>query len=513
MMSRRASSPSSNVAAAVAALVLVACGSADDEASSRLSAVSSVPAHFFAISSDQTYLYWQTEDWTKQGKNLRGLGLGMIRVQLCDWPAQKGAMDQMINAFRAQGLKIYAEINYCTVKLPKSSWHEGFVDSGAGNAYAKAFAKAAGEMATHFKGRVAYWEIWNEPDSPPNGGPQNPDWDGACGAYSYGPSWGWGLCPKQLGVITANSYEKIRAADPNARVVAGNVLFHGDDNWVGREYWRAVYQSQRVQSYKNAHGKYPWDVVGIHPYNWEADQPAMVEVLDDFENVLDSRGDPSALAITEYGIDAGSTATAQRQADLVALTYELARQRQYEFVVWFNYRDDDNAKLYMGIRRPNGSWKPAADVFCQITSQSTCTTGNPVVKPPSLPSGVAKDASGIHYPAIGACWTKNGAQPAAGLPHDNGGGKPVHVWGPGKVQDFAGGYLGANICMQKNGWGTAYMVRGGIRNAYFNAGGGEGALGYPKNDEYGSATGPRQDFEHGYITWDHSLVAFRAYYQ
>ncbi len=181
-------------------------------------------------------------------------------------------------------------------------------------------------------------------------------------------------------------------------------------------------------------------------------------------------------------------------------------------MVWFNYRDDDNAKLYMGIRRPNGSWKPAADVFCQITGQTSCSTGNPVQKPPELPSGVAKDASGKLFPAIAECWKRNGKQPAAGLPHDNGGGKLVHGWGPGMVQDFAGGTLGPNICMQKNGWASAFMVRGGIRTAYFTAGGGEGPLGYPKNEEYASPTGPRQDFEHGYITWDHALASFRAYY-
>ncbi len=309
------------------ALLAAGCGSADDPEPSTLAAQSSVPKHFFAISSDQTKLHFPGEDWTKQAKNLRGLGIGMVRVQLCNWPAHKSSMDQMIDAFRAQGVEIYAEINYCTVPGSQATWHAGFVDSGAGNAYAKSFAKAAGEMAAHFKGRVKYWEIWNEPDAPPKGGEQSPDWDGACGKYAYGPADGWGLCPKQLGVITTNAYEKIRAADASARVVAGNLLFHGEHNWVGREYWRAVYASQRVKSYRAAHGKYPWDVVGIHPYNWEADQPAMNQVLNDFENVLAQKGDASRLAITEYGVDAKSSVSAARQAELVALTYQLGQQR------------------------------------------------------------------------------------------------------------------------------------------------------------------------------------------
>jgi beta-glucosidase/6-phospho-beta-glucosidase/beta-galactosidase len=29
----------------------------------------------------------------------------------------------------------------------------------------KAFARYAAEVAGHFKGRVDYWEVWNEPDS------------------------------------------------------------------------------------------------------------------------------------------------------------------------------------------------------------------------------------------------------------------------------------------------------------------------------------------------------------
>lgn len=79
------------------------------------------------------------------------------------------------------------------------------------------------------------------------------------------------------------------------------------------------------------------------------------------------------------------------------------------------------------------------------------------------------------------------------------------------MQDFGGGALGPSLCMHSDGTASAFMVRGGIRDAYLASGGGPGWLGFPQADEYSAATGPYQRFTNGYITWDAASGSFRAY--
>ena len=105
----------------------------------------------------------------------------------------------------------------------------------------------------------------------------------------------------------------------------------------------------------------------------------------------------------------------------------------------------------------------------------------------------------------------HGGAGAVGIPFDNGGSAYVHRWGSGVVQDYDSGPLGPSLCMHADAAATAFMVRGGIRDAYLSSGGGEGRLGFPQEDEHGSATGPYQRFAGGYITWDAAAGRFRAY--
>jgi hypothetical protein len=293
-----------------------------------------------------------------------------------------------VNTAAAAGLTVHAELNYCTLPQYKDSaaWHAGFTDGG--NDFAWAFASAAKQIAQAFKGKVFVYEIWNEPDAAPRPfnfptafwpDAGNADWDGACNAYPYGADYSqgnWAICPRQLGVLTTNAFMAIREADPSAKVVAGNVLFHGENGWVAKEYWKQVEKSPAVNWFKTNKGGVPWDFVGIHPYAYRPTDGTLRAQIMSFKSILSSFGDPAKVALTEYGWHAHPSgdeymrSTESEQATYLKETFKLSRELGLGFVTWFNYLDGGGLKF--GMRREDMSWKPSARAFCEAASASQC---------------------------------------------------------------------------------------------------------------------------------------------
>lgn len=342
---------------------------------------------FFAISPDEA-----TFD-DAQARTLRDLGAGRVRFQLCDWPAGRAAFQAKVDAARRAGLRVYAELNYCTLPAPSDPaerqryWHADFKDSG--NAFAIAFASAAGEIAAAFAGQVDDYEIWNEPNAAPRPmsgyepgkypSASDADWTGACGAYPYGVDYGqgaWALCPAQLGVITTNAFMAIKEKDMRATVVAGNLLFHGEDGWVAKEYWKQVEASPAVQWHKDNKVGVPWDVVGIHPYAYDPTSGALGAQLAAFKQLVVDAGDLTPLAMTEYGWttapdgDPFMRTSEEKQAEYVTKTVEVARSHGIGFVMWFNYLSAPG--IDFGLRAADGRWKPAARAYCDASLTPTC---------------------------------------------------------------------------------------------------------------------------------------------
>lgn len=370
---------------------------------------------FFGISSDAAT--WGPD----QASTLRRLGAGMVRIQFCDWDTQKENLIQAVKTANAAGLHVLAELNYCTLahSYPDSaSWHQDFTDSG--NAFAWAFAAMARDVAKTFAGQGMVYEIWNEPNAAPRPASFDPnkpaqdqwpsadnaDWDGSCGGYAYGADHGqdaWALCPRQLGAITVNAYMAIKDADSQAKVVTGNLLFHGPDGWVAKEYWKQVEKCGAVSWYRQNKGGMPWDMIGIHPYYYRPTDGTLDGQIKSFQGIVSSFGDPQPIAITEYGWHTQPSDSLDDQADeatqatYLKATFALAKQRGIAFVDWFNYLD---GPITYGVRRAGSacdtaaskgcgagaqcvpypgqtagicmSWKPSGKAYCQAAGATSC---------------------------------------------------------------------------------------------------------------------------------------------
>jgi hypothetical protein len=137
--------------------------------------------------------------------------------------------DQVVDEARKRGLNVLATI----------WWTPGWANGNAGRETPPTnpddYGRFAGWVANHFKGRVAAWEIWNEPN--------DGFFNGTAADYAE---------------LLKAAYPAIKASDPSSQVVFGGPT-HNDSAWIKKVY--------------EAGGAGNFDVMATHPYTGPADAP------------------------------------------------------------------------------------------------------------------------------------------------------------------------------------------------------------------------------------------------
>jgi hypothetical protein len=175
-------------------------------------------------------------------KKLRRAGLRWVRIDVGWWgveanrrgrfvPSYLRRLDACVRIARGRGLRVLATL-----------WGTpGWANGGRGHttppARAADYASAARRLAARYRGRIAAWEIWNEPD------PTQSFWRGTPLAYVQ---------------LLRAAYPEIKAGDPNAQVVLGGPSYN-NDTWVRRLYLLGAQGS--------------FDVLATHPYQGKSDAP------------------------------------------------------------------------------------------------------------------------------------------------------------------------------------------------------------------------------------------------
>ena len=149
------------------------------------------------------------KDWTSAG------------CSTADGPNALAVYDQVVNtAMTTYHLKVVGLISNESWNGSQADWTAKNAENNHGsgdNAYGQAFARnAAGVLASHFAGRVAVWEVWNEP----NAWTANP----SPGVYE-GSTF---LYPSNFAWLLKRSYTAIKAAEPGSSsiVVSGGLFGH-----------------------------------------------------------------------------------------------------------------------------------------------------------------------------------------------------------------------------------------------------------------------------------------------
>ena len=259
-------------------------------------------------------------------------GLEPVKDKL-EMPAK---VDEYINAALKRGIDPlicldYSNRNYDNGKYPQTP-----------NAIA-GFARYAAFVANHFKGKVRYYQIWNE-------------WDGGCGMRESGDVGN--QTPQGYAALLKETSKRIKEADPSALVVL-NSICRGDDFYE---------DSLKCGVFKDC------DISSLHTYNYsrelsngaEAWYKRMVGVGE--LNRKYNGGKDKPLFITEMGFPnhtmGGNVSTYERTAIEIAKIYLLARTFPWlKGIWWYDFQDDGYDCKYnennFGIVRCDLTPKPA----------------------------------------------------------------------------------------------------------------------------------------------------------
>jgi polysaccharide biosynthesis protein PslG len=177
--------------------------------------------------------------------------------------------DNAVNQARADGLQVLATL------WSTPGWANGGQGTNVPPTNPNDYANFARWAAGHFAGRVAAWEIWNEPNT-------SAFWSGTD--------------PAAYAALVKVSYPAIKAGDPSTLVVVGNTSYNDT------AYLSALFAD-------GIHGYF--DVLATHPYQGVANQPP--EIADDgtewtmahvaaVHNLMAANGDSSKpIWFTEFG--------------------------------------------------------------------------------------------------------------------------------------------------------------------------------------------------------------------
>ncbi|MBC8515592.1 hypothetical protein H8D30_07050 [bacterium] len=197
-----------------------------------------------------------------------------------------------------------------------------------------AFVRFATEAARHFKGRVAGWEIWNEPNLARFWRPQ----EGVLTEYT---------------LLAQDGADAIRTEDPEASLLGP-----------------AVYPSEDLGFLKGIAGEgfleVP-DILTFHPYRDRGPESVM-GLVSQLETFLEEEGFPQMpLAMGEMGYSIlrwdGERISPTHQAALMARTYLVGAMMEMPFVIWYDWRNDginpDAREENFGTVRNDLTPKPA----------------------------------------------------------------------------------------------------------------------------------------------------------
>ncbi|MEO8628724.1 MAG: hypothetical protein ABI612_11570 [Betaproteobacteria bacterium] len=246
-------------------------------------------------------------------------------------------MDKYIRGAKANGIETLLLLCY----------GNGFYDGGGMPLSVEAqdaFARYAGFVATHFKGVVKRYEVWNE-------------WSNGMGSR--------GLVTRGDPVAYARLLVKVRialkAVDPEILVVGGAIA-HFDTVWS-----RQLFNAGALAS---------MDVYSIHPYNFPDIPENAILWLDSLQTStkLINGGRELPFYISEMGWPnhlATNGISPSLAADYLARFYLLAPM--YSFIKgawWYDYVDDgtdpNSVQHNFGLHRADYSAKPAACAMGEI---------------------------------------------------------------------------------------------------------------------------------------------------
>jgi hypothetical protein len=222
------------------------------------------------------------------------------------------------------------------------------------------YADFVTQVATRYRGRIAAYIIWNEPNLAREWGNRAPD-------------------PAEYAALLRSASARIRASDPHARIVSAGLAptnEHDANALDDRDFLRAFYAAGAREDF---------DVLGAHPYGFAnpPDDPRGAHAgldllrLFDLHDIMAASGDAAKpVWVTEFGYTTGSAETQvseDQQAQFTPRAYEVARTQMpfvEMFALWNLAQEGPLDQTGYSLVRADGSPKPAYETVRSMEKES-----------------------------------------------------------------------------------------------------------------------------------------------
>lgn len=302
---------------------------------------------------------------------MRAAGAGWVRINLRlgaayrDWttPGASGrtalaAYGEVIDTARALGLQVLALLSNETVHGTQEQWIENSAEEAGGsgdNPFLRAFAALAARLAEQWRGRVAAWEVWNEPDA----------WTQRSGSRPRGGTF---LYPSNLAWLLRRTGEALRGA---GEVISGGLFAHdiGGSRSTGAAYLRAALEAgRRWAGWQEA----PFDGLGYHLYIDQA-RPASAGKVEGYLRDLraaylacEGQCGEVPIHVTEFGWRSDALGEEVQAQNLEVACAAFRRSGLVARAYWAAVQDIPEAGLAYGLLRADGTPKPAFAAYQRL---------------------------------------------------------------------------------------------------------------------------------------------------
>jgi hypothetical protein len=207
------------------------------------------------------------------------------------------------------------------------------------------WARYVTDVVTRYKGKVRYWEVWNEPDY---------------------PDVFWGATVADYYQMLKVSYQTIKAVDPEAKVLLAGMAFHFNPHFL-----EELVQLMAADSTAAANNHY-FDILAWHTYSTPREILARIaDTRRIFGNIMGTRpiwlNETNVPPWDESRVNNSRpftySATITEQASYVLQTFAYAVAAGVEKIFVYRFKDEPAEDQAWGMVRENGTLRPAYTAF------------------------------------------------------------------------------------------------------------------------------------------------------
>ena len=355
------------------------------------------------VGSDATILLPPSMVITATQAGARYIRLNFLLGNAANWSDTTllASYDSIVNTYLAAGIQIVGLVTaQATTDGNQADWTANNAENNAGANGDNSFIRttyvqdALQPLIAHFHGRIALWELWNEPNS----------YQSCSGTVCSGGSF---IYPSNFAALLADSYTGIKDPAPSGlglsdvTLISGGLLGHSIGGALTATNAGATYLSSTFTegmtttatwaTFAASHGGHdPLDGIGQHIY---VDQNLLTTATDIstyygwVHGAAATYEMPQPTYLTE-GAWSTTSVPQNTQAENLDILYNTSRTMGYvSNTTWFELQDVPAASLYFGLVDATGQPKQAfGDYATQAAlAPSTSPTPGPTPSPTGTP--------------------------------------------------------------------------------------------------------------------------------